>query len=145
MIFVVCSEGAAGGLDVNGVSIVCQLDWLWHPGYGIHRIVRTGRAGATGTSYTCATKDDAEAIENIERLTGRKIERIARAELSEAEEKPAKSKPEKPSKPKAPQTSSAPERKVKAQPPRRREAEDHEPDEGWNGPVPDFLMVKLGC
>src|SRR3546814_14423181 len=73
------------------------------------------------------------------------IERIARVELSEAEEKPAKSKPEKPSKPKAPQTSSAPERKVKAQAPRRREAEDHEPDEGWNGPVPDFLMVKLGC
>jgi superfamily II DNA/RNA helicase len=27
--------------------------------------------------------------------------------------------------------------------PRRREAEDDGPDEGWNGPVPDFLGVKL--
>ncbi|HEY9579863.1 MAG TPA: DEAD/DEAH box helicase [Rhizorhapis sp.] len=141
----VASDVAARGLDVKGVSHVFNFDAPWHPDDYIHRIGRTGRAGATGTAYTFATKDDAEAIENIEKLTGLKIERIARVELSEAEEKPAKSKPEKPSKPKAPQTSSAPERKVKAQAPRRREAEDHEPDEGWNGPVPDFLMVKLGC
>ncbi len=65
-----CSDVAARGLDVKGVSHVFNFDTPWHPDDYVHRIGRTGRAGATGRAFTLVGKEDAEAIGNIEKLTG---------------------------------------------------------------------------
>ena len=68
-----CSDVAARGLDVKGVSHVFNFDTPWHPDDYVHRIGRTGRAGATGRAFTFVAPEDAEAIENVEKLTGGKI------------------------------------------------------------------------
>jgi len=68
-----CSDVAARGLDVKGVSHVFNFDTPWHPDDYVHRVGRTGRAGATGRAFTLIAPDDAEAIENVEKLTGGKL------------------------------------------------------------------------
>jgi len=69
----VCSDVAARGLDIKGVSHVFNFDTPWHPDDYVHRIGRTGRAGATGRAFTFVAPDDAEAIANVEKLTGMTI------------------------------------------------------------------------
>ena len=66
----VCSDVAARGLDIKGVSHVFNFDTPWHPDDYVHRVGRTGRAGATGRAFTFVAPEDAEAIENVEKLTG---------------------------------------------------------------------------
>ena len=68
-----CSDVAARGLDVKGVSHVFNFDTPWHPDDYVHRIGRTGRAGATGKAFTLVAPEDAEAIANVEKLTGMQI------------------------------------------------------------------------
>ena len=148
----VASDVAARGLDIKGVSHVFNFDAPWHPDDYVHRIGRTGRAGASGVAYTFVTPEDAEAIDNIQKLIGQKIETIAApagasAKVDAAEEprrdserkverKPAKRKDE--------------ERREEPRPARqqgngsksrRTDVRDEGPDEGWNGPVPEFLSV----
>lgn len=151
----VASDVAARGLDVKGVSHVFNFDAPWHPDDYVHRIGRTGRAGATGKAFTFITKDDVEAIENIEKLIGQKIERVAKQVRAEAAEPAAKApRARKPAKTEQPQKAETPareeraagERKKKPSPePRaaRQAPRDEEADDGWNGPMPDFLSVKL--
>ena len=69
----VCSDVAARGLDIKGVSHVFNYDTPWHPDDYVHRIGRTGRAGATGRAFTFVAPEDSEAIDNVEKLTGGKI------------------------------------------------------------------------
>ena len=97
-----CSDVAARGIDVKGVSHVFNYDTPWHPDDYVHRIGRTGRAGATGRAFTLVAPEDAEAIANVEKLTGMKIpvyelggngtaakvERPARTEADDAAEAP---------------------------------------------------------
>ncbi|MEQ1499670.1 MAG: DEAD/DEAH box helicase, partial [Novosphingobium sp.] len=68
-----CSDVAARGLDVKGVSHVFNFDTPWHPDDYVHRVGRTGRAGATGRAFTLIAPEDAEAIANVEKLTGAKL------------------------------------------------------------------------
>jgi superfamily II DNA/RNA helicase len=143
----VASDVAARGLDVKGVSHVFNFDAPWHPDDYVHRIGRTGRAGATGRAFTFVTKEDAEAIENIEKLTGQTIERIKPAKVETTEEaqpsRAAKADREteaRPSRARRAEPRSErekPARPARAQAPARDE--HHGPDDGWNGPVPDFL------
>lgn len=147
----VASDVAARGLDVKGVSHVFNFDAPWHPDDYVHRIGRTGRAGATGTSYTFATKDDADAISSIEKLTGHKIERVASPAIADAGDKPARSKQRRANQgpvrqgeePKSPVAAERPTASP-ARSSRRREHEDDGPDDGWNGPIPDFLSYSFG-
>ncbi len=160
----VASDVAARGLDVKGVSHVFNYDVPWHPDDYVHRIGRTGRAGATGKAFTLATPDDAEAVANIEKLTGVKIERTGgatkaapRTDAKRDEEKPkrtARAKPEPKAAP-APRAKTEPKAEPAPRPervprpaPAPRVAQhphhDDEPDDGWNGPMPGFLGVKLG-
>ncbi len=143
----VASDVAARGLDVKGVSHVFNFDAPWHPDDYVHRIGRTGRAGATGRAFTFVTKEDAEAIENIEKLTGQTIERIKPAKVEPTEEaRPARSprsagapeeeRPARLRKTEARVPSEKPVRQTRERAPSR---EVDQPDEGWNGPVPDFL------
>lgn len=69
----VCSDVAARGLDIKGVSHVFNYDTPWHPDDYVHRIGRTGRAGAKGRAITLVSPADAEAMENVEKLTQMKV------------------------------------------------------------------------
>ena len=159
-----CSDVAARGLDVKGVSHVFNFDTPWHPDDYVHRVGRTGRAGATGRAFTLIAPEDAEAIENVEKLTGAKlpvfeVEAGCKPARSRDDDKPARA--DKPArsrredKPERAEREARPEREERAlrqdrpkrdgtKPPRnapRREAEDADEPGVWNGPVPSFLGV----
>ena len=150
----VASDVAARGLDIKGVSHVFNFDAPWHPDDYVHRIGRTGRAGAKGAAFTFVTADDAEAIDNIQKLIGQKIEMIdapagaAKPEKAEEPRRDSERKTERSSgkrrddrrddrreEPRAPRSQGNGAR------PRRAEVVEDGPDEGWNGPVPEFLSV----
>ncbi|MFP5395910.1 MAG: DEAD/DEAH box helicase [Alphaproteobacteria bacterium] len=156
-----CSDVAARGLDVKGVSHVFNFDTPWHPDDYVHRIGRTGRGGATGRAFTLVAPEDQEAIENVEKLTGSKIpvytvdlgkgdkpertERKPRAAKEPREEHVEKAeKVEKPrsERPKRDGTK-PPKAEPRGEPRGKARHEDAEADEPgvWNGPVPSFLGV----
>jgi superfamily II DNA/RNA helicase len=166
----VASDVAARGLDIKGVSHVYNFDAPWHPDDYVHRIGRTGRAGATGTAYTLVTKEDAENVANIEKLTGQKIERVKlrNAPAPSEEEEPAeaprgrrrkgdedkarkpRARKEEPRREEARREEPVRETRARDEQPRRdrdrnrrRDERDDGPDEGWNGPIPDFLNYTL--
>ncbi|HXT81300.1 MAG TPA: DEAD/DEAH box helicase [Acetobacteraceae bacterium] len=69
----VCSDVAARGLDIGGLSHVFNFDVPHHPEDYVHRIGRTGRAGLEGHAFTIAMPDDRPAVEAIEKLIGHPI------------------------------------------------------------------------
>jgi len=156
----VASDVAARGLDVRGVSHVVNFDVPWQPDDYVHRIGRTGRAGAKGIAITLATREDAEALSRIEKLIGQPIARVEtivaekaeRQDVSpaQAEDKPARAPRRKAAPPsdeqrppRAAKPKSEPEPARDRQPRRLPEAQPLSADEGWNGPLPDFLSVGL--
>ena len=153
----VASDVAARGLDVKGVSHVFNFDAPWHPDDYVHRIGRTGRAGAKGRAFTLVTPSDDEAIDNIQKLTGYKIpvhggggapQPVAEGEPDEREPRRGRRSSAKATKePKrvAEKPAKAPQKDADRKPaPRARRDEDDGPDDGWNGPMPDFLSVGFG-
>ncbi|MCC4231832.1 DEAD/DEAH box helicase [Sphingobium soli] len=143
----VASDVAARGLDIKGVSHVFNFDAPWHPDDYVHRIGRTGRAGAKGVAYTFVTKDDAEAIDNIQKLIGTKIDYADFAGETKDAEPKAEAKPAPTRARRAERLDEQrkdqrrEERKVPASGPRQSKMPEDGPDEGWNGPVPEFLSV----
>ena len=151
----VASDVAARGLDVKGVSHVVNYDVPWHPDDYVHRIGRTGRAGATGKAFTLMTPEDAEAVAQIEKLTSTKIERVGKTASARRDDDsaPAAEKPSRrPRKTAAPRTEKAAPAPAPRAPQAERKApsraqslpQDDADDDGWNGPMPGFLGVKLG-
>ena len=69
----VCSDVAARGLDIGGLSHVFNFDVPMHAEDYVHRIGRTGRAGLEGRAFTIAMPDDRLAVEAIEKLIGHPI------------------------------------------------------------------------
>jgi superfamily II DNA/RNA helicase len=69
----VCSDVAARGLDIGGLSHVFNFDVPIHAEDYVHRIGRTGRAGLEGKAFTIASPDDRYAVEQIEKLIGHPI------------------------------------------------------------------------
>jgi superfamily II DNA/RNA helicase len=69
----VCSDVAARGLDIGGLSHVFNFDVPSHAEDYVHRIGRTGRAGLEGHAFTIAQPEDRAAVEAIEKLTGHAI------------------------------------------------------------------------
>ena len=72
----VCSDVAARGLDIGGLSHVFNFDVPIHAEDYVHRIGRTGRAGMTGHAFTLATPDDKGFVDAIEKLVGAAIPRM---------------------------------------------------------------------
>jgi superfamily II DNA/RNA helicase len=72
-----CSDVAARGIDIGGLSHVFNFDVPIHAEDYVHRIGRTGRAGMTGHAYTLATPDDAGFVRAIEKLVGAEIPRFS--------------------------------------------------------------------
>jgi superfamily II DNA/RNA helicase len=71
-----CSDVAARGIDIGGLSHVFNFDVPHHAEDYVHRIGRTGRAGREGRAFTLASPEDRLAVEAIEKLTGHAIPRI---------------------------------------------------------------------
>ena len=69
----VCSDVAARGLDIGGLSHVFNFDVPHHAEDYVHRIGRTGRAGMEGSAFTIASPEDRFAVEAIEKLVGHAI------------------------------------------------------------------------
>ena len=153
----VASDVAARGLDIKGVSHVFNYDVPWHPDDYVHRIGRTGRAGATGKAFTLATPDDTEAVANIEKLTSTKIPRVGGKVAAPTSSLTATTVPvERPVARQGSVDKAAPRAAAKAATkpapaarPAPRPAPPPPPidangdDEGWNGPLPDFLGFSL--
>ncbi|HJT11426.1 MAG TPA: DEAD/DEAH box helicase, partial [Dongiaceae bacterium] len=72
----VCSDVAARGLDIKGLSHVFCFDVPMHAEDYIHRIGRTGRAGREGHAFTLAAPIDGKYVAAIEKLVGTTIPRI---------------------------------------------------------------------
>ncbi len=72
----VCSDVAARGIDIGGLSHVFNFDVPHHAEDYVHRIGRTGRAGREGRAFTIATPEDRMSVEAVEKLIGMPIPRI---------------------------------------------------------------------
>jgi superfamily II DNA/RNA helicase len=72
----VCSDVAARGIDIGGLSHVFNFDVPHHAEDYVHRLGRTGRAGREGKAFTIAAPEDRAAVEAIERLVQAPIPRI---------------------------------------------------------------------
>ncbi|MBV9777052.1 MAG: DEAD/DEAH box helicase [Acetobacteraceae bacterium] len=72
----VCSDVAARGIDIGGLSHVFNFDVPHHAEDYVHRIGRTGRAGLEGHAFTIATPEDRYAVGQIEKLIGHAIPQI---------------------------------------------------------------------
>jgi len=69
----VCSDVAARGLDIQGLSHVFCFDVPYHAEDYVHRIGRTGRAGNEGRSFMLAAPEDGKSVAAIVKLIGRDI------------------------------------------------------------------------
>jgi len=89
--FLVATDVASRGLDVEGITHVFNYNLPDEPENYVHRIGRTGRAGNNGIAYTIFTTKDSKRLEAIEAFINMKINRIS---VSEETESPTeKSKP----------------------------------------------------
>ncbi|RBM09712.1 DEAD/DEAH box helicase [Novacetimonas cocois] len=165
----VCSDIAARGIDIGGLSHVFNFDLPFHAEDYVHRIGRTGRAGRTGHAYSLATPYEQALAEAIEKLTGKPIERLEVKGIDQAEwsdeprprgrkrtgkstERTAAPAPRKASAESRPAesrpTESRPAESRKATPPRKAAItprEEHPategPQTGFGGDVPAFMLL----
>jgi superfamily II DNA/RNA helicase len=72
----VCSDVAARGIDIKGLSHVFNFDVPTHSEDYVHRIGRTGRAGMSGRAFMLVTPDDAKLLAGIEKLIGGPIPEV---------------------------------------------------------------------
>lgn len=79
----VCSDVAARGLDISGVSHVINFDVPFNAEDYVHRIGRTGRAGKQGHAITIATSHDHKAVAAIEGLIKQTIPTLVEPALEE--------------------------------------------------------------
>lgn len=85
--YLVATDIASRGLDVDGVSHVFNYNLPDDCETYIHRIGRTGRAGNTGVAYTILTKRDEKYLEAIEEFIKMKVERLRYSEYEVPEVK----------------------------------------------------------
>jgi ATP-dependent RNA helicase DeaD len=84
--FLVATDIAARGIDVDDVQVVFNYDLPYDGEDYIHRIGRTGRAGKTGRAISFVSGRELFQIRNIERYTNTRITRAKIPTASEVEE-----------------------------------------------------------
>ena len=67
--FLIATDVAARGIDVNDIEAVINYDLPKDPENYIHRIGRTGRAGKSGRAYTFVDARDFHMFKKIQRIT----------------------------------------------------------------------------
>ncbi|WP_223299270.1 helicase-related protein, partial [Paenibacillus darwinianus] len=77
----VCTDVAARGIDVEGVTHVFNYDIPQDSEWYIHRIGRTGRAGQRGVAVTLVTPRDLSRLDGIERDIDARLERKSMSEF----------------------------------------------------------------
>lgn len=73
--YLVATDVAARGLDIENVSHVINYDVPQDPEFYVHRIGRTGRAGKSGVAVTLVSPRDYRQLRLIEDLTKTRIRR----------------------------------------------------------------------
>ncbi|MDR2631717.1 MAG: DEAD/DEAH box helicase [Spirochaetaceae bacterium] len=80
--FLVATDVAARGLDIEGLALVVNYDLPVEAENYVHRIGRTARAGKTGKAITLVSEQDVYELPAIERYIGKKLlAEIAREDL----------------------------------------------------------------
>jgi ATP-dependent RNA helicase DeaD len=74
--FMVATEVAARGLDIEDIPFIVNYDIPDDPLMYFHRIGRTARAGKSGTAVTFVTYEENEELKRIEALTGTPIKKM---------------------------------------------------------------------
>ncbi|UNC15735.1 DEAD/DEAH box helicase [Acidiphilium multivorum] len=162
----VCSDVAARGIDIGGLSHVFNFDVPHHAEDYVHRIGRTGRAGMQGRALTLATPADRAAVDAIELLIGHPIPRLAVDGLDPVEWEEAESRGRrrggKPAAKAAPPAKKAPKPAARAETPPaaeeqpvprrsrepgnrrggREDAGPREPVVGFGDDIPAFMQIR---
>ncbi len=84
--FLVATDVAARGLDVEDVEVVFNYDLPYDGEDYVHRIGRTGRKGKSGRAISFASGREVFQIRNIERYTNTRIHRGKPPTVGEVEE-----------------------------------------------------------
>jgi ATP-dependent RNA helicase DeaD len=84
--FLVATDVAARGIDVDDVQVVFNYDLPYDVEDYLHRIGRTGRAGRSGRAISFVAGREVFQIYNIERYTKTKIQRAKPPTAGEVEE-----------------------------------------------------------
>jgi ATP-dependent RNA helicase DeaD len=84
--FLVATDIAARGIDVDDVQVVFNYDLPYDGEDYVHRIGRTGRAGRAGRAITFVSGREVFQIRNIERYTNTRIQRARVPTEAEVEE-----------------------------------------------------------
>jgi ATP-dependent RNA helicase DeaD len=85
--FLVATDVAARGIDVENVEVVFNYDIPWDEEDYVHRIGRTGRVGRYGRAFSLIAGREIYKLQSIERYTRMKIPRQQVPSLEEVEEK----------------------------------------------------------
>lgn len=84
--FLVATDVAARGIDVDDVEVVFNYDLPYDGEDYVHRIGRTGRKGRAGRAITFVSGREVFAIRHIERYTNTRIQRGRVPSVGEVEE-----------------------------------------------------------
>ncbi len=84
--FLVATDVAARGIDVDDVQVVVNYDLPYDAEDYLHRIGRTGRAGRSGRAISFASGRELFQIQQIERFTRTRIQRSKIPSLDEVQE-----------------------------------------------------------
>ena len=84
--FLVATDVAARGIDVDDVEVVFNYDLPYDPEDYVHRIGRTGRVGKSGRAISLVPYRELFQIRNIERFTNARIQRGKVATVDEVAE-----------------------------------------------------------
>jgi len=85
--YLVATDVAARGLDIEGLAVVVNYDLPNESENYVHRIGRTARAGKTGKAFTFSSEQDVYELPAIERYIGNKIPSETATEELFAEDK----------------------------------------------------------
>ncbi len=84
--FLVATDVAARGIDVENVEVVFNYDLPYDPEDYVHRIGRTGRAGRSGRAISFVSGRELFQIQQIERFTRTKVHRTKVPTATEVEQ-----------------------------------------------------------
>jgi ATP-dependent RNA helicase DeaD len=87
--FLVATDVAGRGIDVDHLELVVNYDLPYDPEDYVHRIGRTGRAGRKGVAVTFVGRREIFKLQQIERFTKTRIRHASLPTWSELQEKRA--------------------------------------------------------
>ena len=85
--FLVATDVAARGLDVEGIEVVFNYELPWDEEDYVHRIGRTGRAGRSGKAISLISGREIYKLQHIERFTKARVRRMRPPSEEEVEER----------------------------------------------------------